>query len=115
MEQDHQVDARRTCLLPESHYAGATAFRQVVDGRRGCVGASGDLDRRTADQLRGTVEALRRGGHRRVLVDLHGLDSADEPGLRALYALRAVVEADGGRLTLLHIPETDRASDQPPA
>jgi anti-anti-sigma regulatory factor len=115
VEQPPQVDARRTCPLPDHHHAGAPAFRQVVDGRRGCVGAAGDLNPRTADQLRGTVEALRRGGHRRILVDLHGLHSADEPGLRALDTLRAVVEADGGRLTLLHLPEADGASEQRPA
>ena len=112
MEQPHQVDARRTCPLPDHHHAGAPAFSQIVDGRRGRVGATGDLNRRTADQLRGTVEALRHGGHRRILVNLHGLDSADELGLRSLCTLRARVEADGGQLTLLHLPEVDGASEQ---
>ncbi|MGY1634637.1 STAS domain-containing protein [Geodermatophilus sp. SYSU D01186] len=115
MEHPHRADARRSCPLPDHHHAGAPAFSQVVDGRRGCIGATGDLTHRTADQLRGTVEALRRGGHRRILVDLHGLHSADALGLRALHTLQALVEADGGRLTLLHLPEVDGGSEQRPA
>lgn len=111
MEQHQQVHTRRTCRLPD-HHAGAPAFSQVVDGRRGCVRAAGVLDRRTADQLRGTVDALRRSGHQRILVDLHGLHGADELGLRALHALGAAVDAEGGRLTVLHLPQPDPASDQ---
>ena len=114
MEQLHPLGARCTCPPPGHHHAGAP-FSQAVDGRRGCIHAQGDLDRRTADQLRGTVEALRRSGHRRILVDLQGLRSADELGVQALHTLRAVVEADGGRLTLLHLPDPDRASEQRPA
>ena len=115
MEEPHRVDARHTCPLPNRPHAGAPSFSQVVDGRRGCVRVAGDLTRRTADQLRGTVEALRRSGHRRILVELRDVCAADELGLQALRTLRAVVDADGGRLTLLRLPEADGASEQRPA
>jgi anti-anti-sigma factor len=76
----------------------------VIDGRRGRVRAVGDLDRRAADQLRSSVEALRRSGHRYVLVDLEGLRFVDEQGLAALRSVMSDVEAEGGGLTVLHLP-----------
>jgi anti-anti-sigma regulatory factor len=110
MDQHRPVSARPTCPLHHPH-TGAPAFGQVVDGRLGSIRAHGDLTRRTADQLRGTVEALLRNGHRRVVLDLGSLQSADEPGMRALRTLQAAVDADGGRLALLGVPEALLAAD----
>lgn len=58
--------------------------------------------------IRGAVTALRSCGHQRVLLDLTGLRSADDSGLRRPASLRDAVEADGGRLTVL--PAIDEPS-----
>lgn len=113
MEQPHRADARRTCPL-RHHHADAPTFRQAVDAHQGSIRVAGDLDHRTADQLRGTIEALQRSGHRRILVDLRDLRSADELGLQALHTLRAAVEADGGRLTFVHLRASDGLPEQRP-
>ncbi len=84
-------------------------FSQIVDAH-GCVRVQGDLTHRTAGQLRGTVEGLRRGGLSRVVVDLRGLRSTDEAGLSSLEATRAAMEADGGRLTVLAPPPASRTT-----
>lgn len=82
----------------------AASFTETVDGRLGAISAQGHLTTRAADMVRGTVEVLRRGGHDRVVVDLTGVQQADDDGLRALHALAAGIRADGGRLMLLHPP-----------
>jgi anti-anti-sigma regulatory factor len=76
-------------------------FSQEVDCRAGVVRGRGLLTASTAGLLRATVEALVRGGHPRVLLDLSDLRDADEPGLRAISSLAAGVEESGGRLTVL--------------
>jgi anti-anti-sigma regulatory factor len=50
------------------------------------------------------VLALRFGGHRRVILDLEGVRTADVRGLHLLRSLQAAVTADGGDLILLHAP-----------
>jgi anti-anti-sigma regulatory factor len=105
VEQQHQNGTDRTCSLPRRE--PAPAFGQVID-TRGRVKARGDLTGRTADLLRGTVEALRRGGLSGFVIDLRGLHSADEAGLRSVEATRAAIEADGGRVTVLAPPATAR-------
>ena len=98
MGTQHQDVTSRLHPLPLGE--AVTAFSQVIN-TQGCVRAQGDLTRRTADQLRGTVEALRGSGLSHVVVDLRGLRSTDEAGLRSLEATRSAVEADGDRLTVL--------------
>src|SRR5690348_7365214 len=53
-------------------------FTELVDQRRGSVRASGRLTPQAADLLRGTVLALHGDGHPRVVIDLGGVDAADE-------------------------------------
>ena len=103
MEQQRKDGMNHTPYDPVAE--PAPAFSQVVDAR-GCVRVDGDLTGRTADQLRGTVAALRRGGLSGFVLDLRGLRSTDEAGLRSVETTRAAVEADGGRLTVLSPPET---------
>lgn len=80
----------------------ATAdFTEFVDARRGSVRATGHLSARAADLLRGTVLALHRDGHPHVVIDLVGVDEADDAGLAALETLHAAVAEDGGRLLVL--------------
>jgi STAS domain len=87
------------------HRDVATApFRQVVDGRAGAIRVGGSLTPRTAGLLAGTVQALRTVGRTRVVLDLRGLEAADELGLRVVRSLRERVTAAGGRLTL-HLPD----------
>ena len=50
--------------VPATH-ADISAMTEVVDSLRGAVRVSGHLTVQGADLLRGTVEILRRGGHRR--------------------------------------------------
>lgn len=80
--------------------ADSSAMTEVVDSLRGAVRVSGHLTVQGADLLRGTVEILRRGGHRRVLVDLQDVRSADAAGLHDLHDLERSLAADGGRLLL---------------
>ena len=89
---------------PEPMQGGRPAFSQAVDSRRGCVRVQGDLTSRTADQLRGTVDALRRGGLTGVIVDCRGLRSTDQAGLESMRAMQAAVDADGGYVSVLAFP-----------
>ena len=82
----------------------SASFTETIDGRLGAISAQGHLTTSAADMVRGTVEVLRRSGHDRVVVDLKGVQQADDDGLRVLHALADGIRADGGRLTLLHPP-----------
>ena len=79
-------------------------FTEVVDRRAGSIRARGRLTVQGADLLSGAVHALHQGGHRRVLLDLGGLQGADDAGLVMLRQLRASVASKGGTLVLLHPP-----------
>lgn len=89
---------------PLSRPRAEAGFTELVDQQRGSVRASGHLSAQAADLLRGTVLALRGGGHPRVVVDLADVDGADEAGLAVLESVRTAVAADGGRLLLLGAP-----------
>ncbi len=80
------------------------AMTEVVHVRRGAVRVTGDLTAQGADLLRGTVESLVRGGHRRVLVDLRELRSTDAAGARVLRDVERALAADGASLLLLQRP-----------
>src|SRR4051794_1305164 len=96
-------DAGRMTSEPTPR-ARATAFTEQVDQRRGSVRATGHLTPQAADLLRGTVLALRGGGHPRVVVELADVDGADESALVALESLRTTVAEDGGRLLIVGAP-----------
>jgi anti-anti-sigma regulatory factor len=76
---------------------------ETVDRRIGVIRASGHLSAQGADLLRGTADALREGGHRRVVLDLAGVQAADDDGLAVLHRLRTRFAADGGELVLQHV------------
>lgn len=84
------------------------AFTERVDHRRGSVRASGHLTAQAADLLRGTVLALRSGGHPTVLLDLGEVGGADEAGLHTLETLRTTVAADGGTVLVVRGPMAGR-------
>ena len=75
---------------------------ETVDRRIGVIRASGHLSLQGADLLRGTADALREGGHRRVVLDLAEVQAADDDGLDVLHRLRSRFAADGGELVLQH-------------
>ncbi|RBY90622.1 STAS domain-containing protein [Blastococcus sp. TF02A-26] len=78
----------------------APAMHEVVDVRRGSVRVSGHLTSQGADLLRGTVESLFRGGHRRVLVDLGDVRGTDPAGVHVLRDVERVVAARGAELVV---------------
>ncbi|MDT0277318.1 STAS domain-containing protein [Blastococcus goldschmidtiae] len=75
---------------------------ETVDLRIGLIRASGHLTAQGADLLRGTADSLREGGHRRVVLDLAGVQAADDAGLDVLRRLRIDFAEDGGELVLQH-------------
>ena len=89
--------------------AGRSSFTEVIDRRTGTIRARGRLDRRAADMLRGTVEALHQGGCRRIVLDLGGVLSADHAGLDAVRSLAGRVTADGAGVSLLNCPDPERS------
>ncbi|WP_116452304.1 STAS domain-containing protein [Blastococcus litoris] len=110
MEQPEDDEESRTRPAPGPE--AAAAFSQVVDTRVGTIRAEGDLTGASAHQLRGTVDALRGAGRPGVVLDLRGIGSVDEDGLSSVEAIRAAVEADGGRLTLL-VPDGQASGPRP--
>lgn len=86
---------------------GGGTYLEVVDQGRGSLRAGGHLTAQGADLLRGTVLALRGRGHERVVVNLQGVRSADDAGLRMLRILQDSVTAHGGELVLVHPPVPD--------
>ncbi|MGY1737300.1 hypothetical protein [Geodermatophilus sp. SYSU D00684] len=78
-----------------------SSFTEAIDRRTGRIRASGRLDTRAADMLRGTVDALRREGCTWVVVDLDGVQ-ADDAGADAVRSLERGVVADGGHMTLVN-------------
>ncbi|MGY1742616.1 MULTISPECIES: STAS domain-containing protein [unclassified Blastococcus] len=87
------------------------AMTEVVDTRRGAVRVSGHLTVQGADLLRGTVESLLRGGHRRVLVDLHDVRATDPAGVHVLRDVARATAAGGSELLLQ--PPLDPAPAHP--
>ncbi|MCV2487835.1 hypothetical protein OF117_00545 [Geodermatophilus sp. YIM 151500] len=77
----------------------------VVDTRGGGVRATGHLTVQGADLLRGTVETLRRLGHRRIVLDLAGVGGTDPDGVAALDALRSAPAGAVGDLVVRSAPD----------
>lgn len=75
-----------------------STLTEVVDARIGTIRAAGHLTAQGADLLRGTVEHLHRSGHSCVLLDLQGVQAADDAGLRVLRDAARSLAADGGQL-----------------
>lgn len=78
---------------------------EVVDGHTGRVRVSGHLTPAGADLLRGTVEGLRRQGHSTVVLDLTGVQAADDVGLHVLSSLGSSMADSGDRLLVRNVPE----------
>jgi hypothetical protein len=84
----------------------APLLTEVVDTRSGLIRARGHLTVQGADLLRGTVRTLQQLGHRRITLDLCGIDEADDEGLEQVWDLACEVAAARGRLIVRRAPLT---------
>jgi anti-sigma B factor antagonist len=64
------------------------------------IAMRGELDLATAPRLAVRIDAARRNGSRRLLLDLTTADFCDSTGLRALIGCRQEVVAGGGRMVV---------------
>ena len=82
----------------------APMLTEVVDPRRGLVRARGHLTSQGADLLRGTVRTLQQQGHRRITLDLCGIEHADDDGLAQVWELAREIAAARGQLVVRRAP-----------
>jgi anti-sigma B factor antagonist len=70
-----------------------------VDGVH-VIGMRGELDLATAPRLLVRVDAARRDGSRRMVVDLTAAEFCDSVGLRALFGAQQEMAASSGRMAV---------------
>lgn len=75
---------------------------EAIDPLSGTVRVSGHLTAQGVDLLRGTVENLCRLGHSRVVLDMAGVQDAEDGALRVLRELRTRDGRDGSRVVLVN-------------
>jgi hypothetical protein len=78
------------------------ALCEAIDPVAGTVSVSGHLTVQGVDLVRGTVEHLYRLGHASILLDMAGVEAADDRALPMLQALQDDVAGCGGRVVLRH-------------
>ena len=76
-------------------------FVEAVDQHRARIDGRGHLTEQAADLIRGAVEMLCRSGHRRITLDLHAVEAADDEAVAALRSLALLVRARHGELVVL--------------
>jgi hypothetical protein len=84
----------RVSAPPAHRGTRSPRFTESVDRAGGRLCSTGSLTSAAVDLLAGTTEQLRRAGHARITVELHGVHAPDEAGLSTL---RAVAEELGAR------------------
>ncbi len=70
------------------------------------IAMRGELDLATAPRLAVRIDAARRGGARRLLVDLTTAEFCDSTGLRALIGCRLEIVAGGGRMVVAALDDS---------
>src|SRR3954464_9514307 len=70
------------------------------------IAMQGELDLATAPRLAVHIDAARRSGARRLVVDLTTAEFCDSTGLRALVGCRQEVVAGGGRMAVAVLEES---------
>jgi anti-sigma B factor antagonist len=75
------------------------------DGVR-VIAMRGELDVATAPRLCVRIDAARRDGHPRVLVDLSTAEFCDSAGLRALVGSYHEMAASGGRMAVVALEDS---------
>jgi anti-anti-sigma regulatory factor len=88
--------------MSATHLTDRPSLTETVNIRTGAIRVTGHLTVQGADLLRGTVESLRRSGHTRVVLDLRGLEAADDAGVQVLVDVDRSLAEDGGRLLVQH-------------
>jgi hypothetical protein len=81
-------------------------FAEAVDWTGGTIRAEGRLTVQGAELISGVAEALHRGGHARVIVDLRRIHGADDDALDVRRALATGLRAHAGELVVLPQPVT---------
>jgi anti-anti-sigma factor len=76
-------------------------IREELDGERGRLTLTGELDIATVPRLREVTEAIIAGGVRQLTIDLGPLEFLDSSGLREFIVLRDRADAEGWVLALL--------------
>jgi anti-anti-sigma factor len=70
------------------------------------VAMLGELDLATAPQLAFRIDAARRAGAPRLVIDLTAAEFCDSTGLRALVGCHHEMVAGGGRMAVAVLPES---------
>jgi anti-anti-sigma factor len=70
------------------------------------VAMLGELDLATAPRLAVRIDAARRGGARRLVIDLTAAEFCDSTGLRALVGCRQEMVAGGGRMAVVVLADS---------
>ena len=70
------------------------------------IALRGELDLATAPRLAVRIDAARRAGARRLLVDLTTADFCDSTGLRALIGCRREIVAGAGRMAVAALEDS---------
>ena len=70
-------------------------------GDRTVVRVGGDVDAYTAPHLRAQLFALLRGGAKRLVIDLEGVEFLDSSGLGVLIAVRRRLASNGGSVCVV--------------
>jgi anti-sigma B factor antagonist len=78
------------------HHAGAVHV----------IAMRGELDIATAPRLCVRIDAARRAGSRRLLIDLTTAEFCDSVGLRALIGSRHEIRAQGGRMAIAALEDS---------
>ena len=79
-------------------------IREHDEGGVHVIAVRGELDLATAPRLAVRIDAARRAGARRLLIDLTTSEFCDSTGLRALLGAASEVRAHGGRFAIVCPP-----------
>ena len=81
-------------------------IREHLAGAVHVIAMRGELDIATAPRLCVRIDAARRAGARRLLVDLTTAEFCDSVGLRALIGSRHEIRAQGGRMAIAALADS---------
>lgn len=99
------------CRMGEAAQTGAVTLDVLPVGPRGAVAVvkvMGEIDLRTADQLKTGLLRVVESGYGRVVVDFEGVRFCDATGLGALVAAHNRLVAAGGGLRLARVRPAQR-------
>jgi hypothetical protein len=80
--------------------ASGWTYSETIDESRSAIDARGRVDRLAVDLLRGTIEELRRRGHRDITVTMEHPDNVETYARGVLAEVAAWLAESHGRLTI---------------